>query len=95
MSEPKLPLDALKAVAPSRQAETQLTDKILGNNDRNMQDDHDASASLSFEMFGSMQCPQELQGTLRDIEKGLIKGLKPILTDDGTSGTYLLRGKNK
>lgn len=60
-----------------------------------MQDHQDASAVLSFEMFGSMQCPQELRGTLKEIEKGLLKGLKPLLTDDGTSGTYLLRGKNK
>jgi len=43
-------------------------------------------------MFGSMQCPAELSGVIMDIEHGFRKGLKPKLTDDGTSGTYILRG---
>lgn len=46
-------------------------------------------------MFGSMQCPRELTSTLFLIDQGLQKGLKPILTDDGTSGTWLFRGPNK
>ena len=65
--------------------------KINGDN----QDDQVASSLKSFEIFGSMKCPQELQGPLCEIENGLAKGLKPILTDDGTSGTWLLRGQNK
>ena len=32
---------------------------------------------------------------IRDIESGFKKGLKPKLTDDGTSGTYLMRGISK
>ena len=54
MSEPKTPLDALRAEDPNQLAEMQLTDKTLENIDRNMQDDQDASTLLSFEMFGSM-----------------------------------------
>ena len=46
-------------------------------------------------MFGSLQCPAELQPIINDIEEGFRKGLKPKLTDDGTSGSYTLRGKDK
>lgn len=46
-------------------------------------------------MFGSMECPAELTGIITDIVSGFQKGLKPKLTDDGTSGTYILRGARK
>jgi hypothetical protein len=36
-----------------------------------------------------------MQIQIREIEKGFKKGLKPKLTEDGTSGTYLLRASNK
>jgi len=42
-----------------------------------------------------MRCPQELTAIIQDIEVGLAEGLKPKLTDDGTSGTYILRGASK
>ena len=54
VSEPKVPLGALRAEVPGQLAEIQRTDKVLDNLDRNMQDDQDASTLLSFEMFGSM-----------------------------------------
>ena len=56
--------------------------------------DQDAS-STCIEMFGSMSCPVGLQGIIADIERGFSKGLKPRLTDDGTSGTYILRSAAK
>lgn len=34
-------------------------------------------------------------GAFEDIEGGFIKGLKPQLTDEGTSGTYILRGPDR
>mgnify|MGYP006085358421 CR=1 FL=1 len=57
--------------------------------------DHDVSSGNYIDVFGSMQCPKELQSAIRDIERGFKKGLKPKLTDDGTSGTYLMRGVSK
>ena len=42
-----------------------------------------------------MSCPQELDEIIKDIKDGLQEGLKPKLTDDGTSGTYILRGSSK
>jgi hypothetical protein len=65
------------------------------DNDRSSVKDHDVSSGNYIDVFGSMQCPQELQSAIRDIEKGFKKGLKPKLTDDGTSGTYLMRGISK
>jgi len=70
----------------------ELQDDNIINTNSDKQDDQVASSFKSFEIFGSMKCPRELEGTLREIESGLAKGLKPILTDDGTSGTWLLRG---
>lgn len=57
--------------------------------------DQDVSSGNFIDIFGSMQCPQELQEAIKDIEQGFKKGLKPKLTDDGTSGTYLMRGISK
>lgn len=61
--------------------------------DMGMVDGQDASSCI--EVFGSMQCDPTLQAAIRDVEQGFRMGLKPKLTDDGTSGTYLLRGKAK
>jgi hypothetical protein len=47
------------------------------------------------EVFGSMRCPSELQEIIKEVIGGLAEGLKPKLTDDGTSGTYILRGTSK
>ena len=47
------------------------------------------------EMFGSMMCPQMMIEAIKQIQKGFEKGLKPKLTNDGTSGTYFLRGVDK
>jgi len=47
------------------------------------------------ELFGSMKCPEQLEQAVFEIERGFKAGLKPKLTDDGTSGTYLLRGSKK
>ena len=54
--------------------------------------EQDVSSDNYIDIFGSMQCPQQLQSAIKEIEKGFKKGLKPKLTDDGTSGTYLMRG---
>ncbi len=35
---------------------------------------------------------QTLKSTVAQIKQGLEAGLKPKLTEEGTSGTYLLRG---
>ena len=37
----------------------------------------------------------ELTEAYNEIEQGMEKGLVPKLTDEGTSGTYILRGVNK
>ena len=47
------------------------------------------------EMFGSMLCPEQLRPVVKEIQKGFKRGLKPKLTNDGTSGTYFLRGQDK
>jgi hypothetical protein len=57
--------------------------------------DQDVSSGNYIDVFGSMQCPPELQEAIKEIEQGFKKGLKPKLTDDGTSGTYLMRGVSK
>lgn len=49
----------------------------------------------NIEMFGSMECPEQMVETIHDIEVGFSKGYKPKLTDDGTSGTYIFRGSAK
>ena len=64
------------------------------DNERSVKD-QDASSGNYIDVFGSMQCPEQLQETIKDIEQGFKKGLKPKLTDDGTSGTYLMRGVAK
>jgi len=45
----------------------------------------------------SLTCPHKLQysSTIAEIEKGFCKGYCPKLTDDGTSGCYMLRGKTR
>jgi hypothetical protein len=47
------------------------------------------------EMFGSMMCPHELYKPIQQIQQGFERGLKPKLSNDGTSGTYFLRGHDK
>jgi hypothetical protein len=47
------------------------------------------------EMFGSMMCPMELNAVIKVIQQGFEMGLKPNLTNDGTSGTYFLRCTDK
>lgn len=42
-----------------------------------------------------MKCPEGLESTIKDVKQGFKAGLKPQLTDDGTSGTYFLRDKKK
>ena len=54
--------------------------------------DTDIYTNQYIDVFGSIICPKDLQIPIRDIEKGFKRGLKPKLTEDGTSGTYLLRG---
>ena len=46
-------------------------------------------------MFGSLECPPDLKQLIQIIEQGFEKGLKPKLTNDGTSGTYFLRSQDK
>ena len=78
-------------------SQDQKNDRTMSStdNERSSVKDHDVSSGNYIDVFGSMQCPQELQSAIRDIEKGFKKGLKPKLTDDGTSGTYLMRGISK
>jgi hypothetical protein len=57
--------------------------------------DQEVSSGNYIDVYGSMQCPQDLQTAIKEIEQGFKKGLKPKLTDDGTSGTYLMRGVSK
>jgi hypothetical protein len=57
--------------------------------------EQDGPSGNYIEVFGSMECPQHLQAAIKEIEMGFQKGLKPKLTDDGTSGTYLMRGVAK
>lgn len=51
--------------------------------------------SSMIEMFGSMMCPKGLCSVVKQIQKGFKLGLKPKLTNDGTSGTYFLRGPSR
>jgi phosphatidylinositol 4-kinase type 2 len=46
-------------------------------------------------MFGNMACPLSLHKNLKAIERGFDRGLKPKLTYDGTSGTYMLRDEDR
>jgi hypothetical protein len=57
--------------------------------------DQDVSSGNYIDVFGQLQCPEQLQTAIKEIEQGFKKGLKPKLTDDGTSGTYLMRGVSK
>jgi len=74
--------------------------KLLSKLNRSLyQDDQSVKERIdptsTIEMFGSMDCPCSLTDTKRLVEEGFDKGLKPKLTEDGTSGTYLLRGPDK
>ena len=58
-------------------------------------DSHTLNPASLIQTFGKITCSPQLRQIMKQIESGFRKGLKPKLTDDGTSGTYLLRGSNK
>jgi len=70
-----------------------LLTKSISNPDEQIEEWHPADSMI--EMFGSMMCPQELNTVIKVIQNGFERGLKPKLSNDGTSGTYFLRDANK
>jgi hypothetical protein len=42
-----------------------------------------------------MQLPARLEAIMPDLKEGLMSGVKPKLTEEGTSGTYLMRSKTQ
>jgi hypothetical protein len=38
------------------------------------------------------QLPSNISRTIRKLDTGIKAGVRPTLTNDGTSGTYLMRG---
>ena len=72
-----------------------LVTKTLPNQDEPIVVEEWNPQSSMIEMFGSMMCPKELKSVIKIIQKGFESGLKPKLTNDGTSGTYFLRGIDK
>lgn len=71
-----------------------LLRKTLSNGETQTVEEWDPHSSM-IEMFGSIMCPKELEGVIRLVQQGFERGLKPALTNDGTSGTYFLRGIDK
>lgn len=75
----------------------QLTRSLIakdGKDEIQVIEEWDPSSSM-IEMFGSMMCPKDLIWVIKDIQRGFEAGLKPKLTNDGTSGTYFLRSTDK
>ena len=52
----------------------------------------DIDAMKSFiDIYGGVQCSKRMRKTIEMIRQGFNNGLKPKLTDEGTSGTYEMR----
>lgn len=52
----------------------------------------DIGSMKSFiDVYGGMQCNKRMRKTLELIRQAFNNGLKPKLTDEGTSGTYEMR----
>lgn len=49
------------------------------------------TANAYVDVYGSMQYSKNVQKMIDHIRQGFNSGLKPKLTDDGTSGAYELR----
>lgn len=56
----------------------------------------DIEAMKSFiDVYGGMQCNKRIRKAIEHIRQAFNNGLKPKLTDEGTSGTYEMRGIEK
>lgn len=53
------------------------------------------TANAYVDVYGSMQYSKNIQKMIDHIRQGFNSGLKPKLTDDGTSGAYELRNPQK
>jgi hypothetical protein len=52
----------------------------------------DIDAMKSFiDVYGGMQCSKRMKKSIEQIRQAFNNGLKPKLTDEGTSGTYEMR----
>ena len=51
--------------------------------------------SSYIDVYGSFHCPTAMKAVLEQIRQGFNTYLHPKLTEDGTSGAYLLRNANK
>jgi hypothetical protein len=47
------------------------------------------------DVYGAMHCPNRLKKVVEGIRGGFNAGFKPKLTDEGTSGVYLMRDGSK
>ncbi len=50
---------------------------------------------FSLEIYGTFPCPKSIQRIIEDALTGFVKGLKPKIMEDGTSGVYQIRNVNK
>ena len=50
---------------------------------------------FSLEIYGTFPCPKSVEKIIEDALTAFIKGLKPKILEDGTSGVYQIRNANK
>ena len=50
---------------------------------------------FSLEIYGTFPCPKSVERIIEDALTAFIKGLKPKIMEDGTSGVYQIRNANK
>ena len=50
---------------------------------------------FSLEIYGTFPCPKSVERIIEDALTAFIKGLKPKIMEDGTSGVYQIRNVNK
>ena len=53
------------------------------------------SSNSYIDVYGSMHRPKRMKQIIDKIRQGFNSGLKPKLTDEGTSGTYEMRSAQK
>ena len=73
---------------------TKFTDTISIVIILRMKPDIDQSKAY-IDTYGSIQCTKKMKLIIEKIRQGFNSGLIPKLTDDGTSGAYLMRNAQK
>ena len=95
--KPKRTFDlAAKLAELKKRSLERLQDNPPSSRSSSTSNDSDAKVfDSTTTLFGPLGCPEKLRGDIKQIDRALKFGFKPRLTDDGTSGTYLMRNQRK